>query len=104
MPFPLLHQLIINILHYINIFLNILIRNKKSIPDEYELIGFDNSPISTEAIIPITTIGQNIDKISDYAIKSLLRQINLKKNNKIAPIEHIVVPTELIVRDTTSKY
>ncbi|MDB2040314.1 substrate-binding domain-containing protein, partial [Clostridium perfringens] len=87
-----------------NIFLNILIRNKKSIPDEYELIGFDNSPISTEAIIPITTIGQNIDKISDYAIKSLLRQINLKKNNKIAPIEHIVVPTELIVRDTTSKY
>ena len=87
-----------------NIFLNILIRNKKSIPDEYELIGFDNSPISTEAISPITTIGQNIDKISDYAIKSLLRQINLKKNNKIAPIEHIVVPTELIVRDTTSKY
>ena len=49
-------------------------------------------------------IGQNINKISDYAIKSLLRQINLKKNNKIAPIEHIVVPTELIVRDTTSKY
>ena len=87
-----------------NIFLNILIRNKKSIPDEYELIGFDNSPISTEAIIPITTISQNIDKISDYAIKSLLRQINLKKNNKIAPIEHIVVPTELLVRDTTSKY
>lgn len=88
---------------YANIFLNILIKNKKLIPDEYEVIGFDNSPISTEAIIPITTIGQNINKISDCAIKSILRQINLKKNNKIAPIEHIVVPTELIVRDTTSK-
>lgn len=85
-----------------NIFLNILIRNRKSIPNEYELIGFDNSPISKEAIIPITTVGQDIKKISDCAIKSLLRQINLKKKNKLHPIEHITIDTNLFIRETTS--
>lgn len=85
-----------------NIFLNILIRNRKSIPNEYELIGFDNSPISKEAIIPITTVGQDIKKISDCAIKSLLRQINLKKKNKLYPIEHITIDTNLFIRETTS--
>lgn len=86
---------------YANIFLNILIRNKKSIPNEYELIGFDNSPISKEAIIPITTVGQDIEKISEHAMKSLLRQINFKKNKKSYSIEHIIVDTTLFDRDTT---
>ncbi len=85
-----------------NIFLNILIKNKKIIPDEYEIIGFDNSPISREAILPITTVGQNIEKISDCAIKSLLRQIHFKNNNKSSLLEHYTIDTDLIIRETTS--
>lgn len=87
-----------------NIFLNILIKNKKAIPEEYEIIGFDNSPISREAIIPITTVSQNINAISDYAMKSLLRQINLKKSNKLVPLEHQTVETDLIIRETAPCY
>lgn len=87
-----------------NIFLNILIKNKKNIPDEYEIIGFDNSPISKEAIMPITTIEQNISKISDSAMKCILRQINLKKNNNTPLIEHNTIDTNLIIRETTSSY
>ncbi|HCW53018.1 MAG TPA: LacI family transcriptional regulator [Clostridium sp.] len=85
-----------------NIFLNILVKNKKSIPDEYEIIGFDNSPISTEAIIPITTVGQNISKISDCAMKSLLRQINFKEQKKNYSLEHLTIETEMFIRETTS--
>lgn len=85
-----------------NIFLNILIKNKKAIPDEYEIIGFDNSPISKEAIIPITTVGQNISQISDCAIKSLLRQINIKEQKKNYSLEHITIETEIFIRETTS--
>ena len=48
-----------------NILLNILIKNKKNIPDEYEIIGFDNSPISMESILPITTVKQDIVKIAE---------------------------------------
>ena len=34
-----------------------------------KLLGFDNSPIANEAILPITTIGQQIDKIAKTAME-----------------------------------
>ena len=85
-----------------NILLNILIRNKKDIPDEYEIIGFDNSPISTEAIIPITTVGQDVTKIANESIKLMLRQINLKKRGQLLKTQHITIDTNLFIRETTS--
>lgn len=85
-----------------NILLNILIKNKKSIPDEYEIIGFDNSPISVESIIPITTVNQDINKIADTAMKLILRQINSKNRGNSVKLEHITIDTDLIIRDTTS--
>ncbi len=85
-----------------NILLNILIKNKKNIPDEYEIIGFDNSPISMESILPITTVKQDIVKIAEDSMKLILRQINAKNKNMPITIEHINIDTELIQRDTTS--
>ena len=85
-----------------NILLNILIKNKKSIPDEYEIIGFDNSPISVESIIPITTVNQDINKIADTAMKLILRQINSKNRGNSVKLEHITIDTDLIISDTTS--
>lgn len=84
-----------------NILLNILVRDKKNIPDEYEIIGFDNSPISTEAIIPITTVGQDVVKIANESIKLILRQINLKKKEQSLEIQHITIDTNLFIRETT---
>ena len=85
-----------------NILLNILVRNKKNIPDEYEIIGFDNSPISMESILPITTVKQDIVKIAEESMKLILRQINAKNKNMPITIEHINIDTELIQRETTS--
>ena len=85
-----------------NILLNILIKNKKNIPDEYEIIGFDNSPISMESILPITTVKQDIVKIAEDSMKLILRQINAKNKNMPITIEHINIDTELIQRETTS--
>ena len=85
-----------------NILLNILIKNKKKIPDEYEIIGFDNSPISVESIIPITTVNQDINKIADTAMKLILRQINSKNRGNSVKLENITIDTDLIIRDTTS--
>ena len=85
-----------------NILFNILIKHTKSIPDEYEIIGFDNSPISVESIIPITTVNQDINKIADTAMKLILRQINSKNRGNSVKLEHITIDTDLIIRDTTS--
>ena len=41
-----------------NILLNLLMREYGCLPDEYRIVGFDDSPIASEAIVPITTIGQ----------------------------------------------
>ena len=45
-----------------NILLNLIMRKYRFLPDEYRIVGFDDSPIASEAIIPISTIRQQIDK------------------------------------------
>ena len=52
---------------YANIFLNLVFQKYGTLPQEYQIMGFDNSPIANESIIPISTIGQQIDQISKTA-------------------------------------
>ena len=64
---------------YANMFLNLVIQKYGCLPDSYEIVGFDNSPIANEAIIPITTIGQQIDVIARTAMDFLVRQMDNRK-------------------------
>ncbi|MBC5745132.1 substrate-binding domain-containing protein [Lachnospiraceae bacterium MD308] len=89
-----------------NVFLNLLIRKYGFLPDDYLIIGFDNSPVSREAIIPISTIGQQIDKIAYEAVSMLVGQMNERKKRRPAPPKepvHKVITPILIRRDTTEK-
>lgn len=47
------------------------IRRGLKIPQELEIIGYDNSPVSNYAIYPITSIDQNIPLMATIAINSL---------------------------------
>ena len=70
------------------------------------LVGFDDSPISTEAVIPISTVGQHIDQIAHEAVKLLVEQMNERKKRKPVPLEkpiHKVITPYLIRRETTEK-
>ena len=86
---------------YANIFLNILVLHGKKISEEYEIIGFDNSPISSQSIIPITTVGQDLDLIVNAAMDILINHINCKKEKIPYDIEHVNIETKLIKRKTT---
>ena len=86
---------------YANIFLNILVLHGKKIPGEYEIIGFDNSPISNQSIIPITTVGQDLDLIVNTAMDMLIKHINCRKEKIPYDIEHVNIETKLIKRKTT---
>ena len=55
-----------------NHMLNIIFREYGTLPDEYRIIGFDDSPITEQAIIPIITIGQQINKIAYEAMELLV--------------------------------
>ncbi len=90
---------------YANIFLNYLIRLHGTLPDDYRIIGFDNSPISSEAVIPTSTVGQQIDKIAYTAMEILVEQMNERKKRRPAvisePIHKVITPI-LFNRDTTA--
>ncbi|MCI8946358.1 MAG: LacI family transcriptional regulator [Lachnospiraceae bacterium] len=89
-----------------NILLNLLVRNYGTLPQDYLIVGFDNSPISTEAVIPISTVGQQIDRIAFEAVSLLVELMNNRKKRKPVPLQepvHKVVPPVLIRRETTEK-
>ncbi|MGN0299303.1 MAG: LacI family DNA-binding transcriptional regulator [Lachnospiraceae bacterium] len=88
-----------------NILLNLLVRKYGTLPEDYELIGFDGAPISAQAIIPISTIGQQIDKIALEAVSLLVEQMNERKKRRPVPLDkpiHKVITPVLIRRNTTS--
>lgn len=63
-----------------NVLLNLLIRKYGTLPEDYYIVGFDNAPISREAVIPISTIGQQTDKLAQEAVALLVEQMNERKS------------------------
>ena len=89
---------------YANVLLNLIVRKYGTLPEDYRIIGFDNSPVSGEAILPISTIGQQIDKLAYEAVELLVEQMNERKKRKPIPLKepiHRTVPPILIRRETT---
>lgn len=87
-----------------NVLLNLLFQKYGKLPDTYQLIGFDNSPISREAVIPTSTVGQQISVIANEAMKLLSSQMEERKKRRPAPLKepvHKVIPPILIRRETT---
>lgn len=89
-----------------SIMLNIIFREYGTLPDEYCIIGFDDSPIAEEAIIPISTVGQQIDKIAHEAVSLLVEQMNELKKRRPKPQNEIIhkkITPVLVRRETTEK-
>ncbi len=76
-----------------NLFERQCIKEGISIPQNIELIGYDNSPVSGYAVYPITSIDQNIPLMAKIAIDSLENYI---------PYESMV-PAVLVEKETTSR-
>lgn len=88
-----------------NVLLNLLFQRYGKFPDSYQLIGFDDSPISREAVIPTSTVGQQISVIANEAMKILSEQMEERKKRRPAPLKepvHKIIPPILIRRETTA--
>ncbi len=89
-----------------NTFLNLLFRKYGCLPKDYYLVGFDNSPISRESVLSISTIGQQIDQLAYEAVQLLVEQMNERKKRRPAPLKepvHKVIPPVMFRRETTEK-
>lgn len=87
-----------------NIMLNLIFREYGTLPDEYRIMGFDDSPIASEAVIPISTIGQQIDKLAYEAVELLVNQMNERKKRRPKPQTELIhknITPILIRRNTT---
>lgn len=88
---------------YASIFLNIVVRKYGLLPDHYQIIGFDDSPIATESIIPLSTVQQQIPTLTRHAMEILTQTIHDSKNNVKSDLIHRQVPPVLIKRETTNQ-
>lgn len=89
-----------------NIFLNLLIRKHGRLPEDILIVGFDNSPVSREAIIPISTVGQQTEVMAYEAVRMLVEQMNERKKRRPVllkePVHKAIAPV-LFKRETTEK-
>ena len=70
------------------------------VPEDVSLIGYDNSPITSDYFMKMTTIDENGVQIGREAARILLDRMN--KDSKKA-LTKISIPPTLIVRETTAK-
>lgn len=73
-----------------SIMLNLIFREYGKLPDEYRIVGFDDSPIATESILPISTVGQQIDLIAYTAVELLVAQMNERKKRRPEPQKELI--------------
>lgn len=87
---------------FAQLLVNRLVREGRQIPAEFEVIGFDDSPVAQQTVVPVTAVRQNIRMMASTAMHLLERQIAAYRCGKdAAPLQHAVIEPALIVREST---
>lgn len=76
---------------------NTLKEHKIRIPENISVAGYDNTLFSTISPVPVTTVSQDIEKMSWNAVNML---VNIIKNND-KKVESIFIKPELVIREST---
>lgn len=77
-----------------------LARHNLRIPEDFSVIGYDNTEYSDMTLPPLTTVDVRPYKIGEQAAALLLRQINRDKACPF-PYESVILP-ELVIRKSTA--
>ncbi|QQZ11507.1 LacI family DNA-binding transcriptional regulator [Heyndrickxia vini] len=75
------------------------LRSGRSIPEDIQIIGFDDIPHSALLFPPLSTIRQPAYEMGKEAARLLIKQINNKKEDE----QNIQLPVTFIERSTTRK-
>lgn len=91
---------------YASIFMNLVLKKFHCLPAWMKIIGYDNTSLSSEAIIPISTIGQRKEEMVEKALELLIQQIEGRKKRRPEILKepiHIETEPHPILRSTTKK-
>ncbi|MCX5711628.1 MAG: LacI family DNA-binding transcriptional regulator, partial [Candidatus Omnitrophica bacterium] len=71
----------------------------KHIPDDLSIVGFDDNPSGLYGPVALTTVRQPLSQMAQDSVKRL----NAVISNKDTKIEKMVLPTELVIRESCRK-
>ncbi len=71
------------------------------VPADVSVVGFDDNPISRRTTPALTTVRQDVDGKGRAAATALTAAIERAKTRPPGRGRHLVLPTELVVRDST---
>ncbi|HEX5201881.1 LacI family DNA-binding transcriptional regulator [Paractinoplanes rhizophilus] len=72
------------------------------VPGRLSVVGFDDNPLAAQVRPGLTTIRQDIAAKGKAAAATLTAAIARAKAGTPAPAEHVVLPTELVIRESTA--
>lgn len=72
------------------------------VPDDLSVVGFDDSPLAVRTRPPLTTVRQDVDAKGHAAASALLAAIANAVQERRGRVQHAVLPTELVVRQSTA--
>ena len=67
------------------------------VPDDIAVVGFDDLDVALKSNPPLTTIRHSVQRVGEVAAQLLIDIIE----GKVQPPHHIVLPTELVVRQSS---
>jgi len=73
----------------------------KDIPRDLSIVGFDDNPSGLYGPVALTTVRQPLIKMAEEGVKELNRLMNAKKKT---PVRKILLPTELVIRDSCRSF
>ena len=71
------------------------------VPGELSVVGFDDAPFAATSTPPLTTVRQDIAEKGRTAVELLTQLIDAKAAGEELAPTHILLPTRLVVREST---
>jgi len=73
------------------------------VPADLSVVGFDDNPLAKRTRPPLTTVRQDIAAKGHAAAAALTAAIHSARTGNRARARHVLLPTELVIRESTAK-
>lgn len=73
------------------------------VPEDLSVVGFDDNPLAQRMRPALTTVRQDIAVKGRAAAAALTAAIERSRTGSNTRVRHVLLPTELVIRDSTAK-
>ena len=73
------------------------------VPEQLSVVGFDDNPLARRMRPALTTVRQDVTAKGRAAAAALTSALEAARAGVAGPSEHLLLPTELVVRDSTAE-